>query len=386
MIRGWMALGALWLAGCGPNCIPGAICEIAGTGELGFNGEGLDALDTKLASPTSVLTDPQDRMMVVDYSNMLVRVLDDDGTLQSMVGKNVHSFSEIGADALDTPLENPVDASWGPDGLLYILAQHEGRVIRVGEDGRIELYAGSGVLADGPGGVPAVEAEMGYGGGMAWGPDGSLYVSDSTYSRVRRFTPDGSVEIVLGRHPVDPTDEVGEDTGDGGIVDDAPASLTAEGDLPAQGEEVRYPERLVVDAARDRLIVADTGNHRVVALDLQTGVSSVLAGTGQSGFAGDGGPATEAQLSGPVGVEVTADGSVIIADLNNDVLRLVTADGTIETVAGDRDGETPRSWGDPLEFPMRRPAGLAWTAEGDLLIAERGGHRVLRWVGAADAL
>jgi DNA-binding beta-propeller fold protein YncE len=348
-------------AGCEAPCAAGRICEVMGAGELGFNGDGLPASQTRLASPTSVRVDPDGRPVVVDYSNMRVRVLDDDGTVQTLVGDGTHAFSEPGRDRLATPLENPVDAAWGPDGLLYVLAQHEGRVIRVDAGGVIELYAGTGALADGLGEVPKEQAEMGYGGGMAWAPDGSLYVSDLSFSRVRQITPEGVVKVVLG-------------TGGAGLGELGYGPETA----------IAYPERLVVDAERGRLLVADTGNHRVLALDLASWQVELVAGAGQRGYAGDGGPAALALLSSPTGVEVLPDGGVLIADLNNDALRRVDAQGVIHTVAGD-GGESPRRSGAPLSFTLARPAGLAWGADGELLIAERSGHRVLRWRGEGEA-
>ncbi|MCB9761123.1 MAG: hypothetical protein H6739_14885 [Alphaproteobacteria bacterium] len=361
MIRATLA--TLLLAGCGPVCKEGRICAIMGTGELGFNGEDLDALETRLASPTSVLEDPDGHVVVVDYSNMRVRRLTEDGTIETLAGSGIHAYSEIGLDALDTPLENPVDAAWGPDGLLYILPQHEGRVIRVNDSGVIERCAGTGALGDIGDGGDALEAEMGYGGGLAFAEDGALYVSDLSYNRVRRVDPAGTIDTVLG-------------TGEGGMGD------------PGQGPEVavQFPERLVVDDARGRLLVADTGNHRVLAMDLETLAVEVLAGTGEPGWYGDGGPATEARLHNPTGVAVTPDGVVLIADLENDRLRAVSPSGDIETVAGQpRGGDL--SWSDPPEdFNMLKPAGLGWTSAGDLLIAERGGQRVLLWTGARDAL
>ena len=358
-----LVLGGLLTSGCVAPCEAGWACVVMGTGELGFNGDGLPGDQTRLASPTQVTVDPEGRIVVVDYSNMRVRLLDHDGLVTTWVGNGQHAYSEPGLDRRDTPLENPVDARWGPDGLLYVLPQHEGRVVRVNAAEEVERFAGSGVVADGPSGVPALQATMGYTGGMAFAEDGTLYISDATFSRVRRVGLDGTVETILGT---------------GG------ASL---GSTPGFGPEVAvaFPERLVVDDARGRLIVADTANHRVLAVDLTSLQVVTLAGTGTSGPGGEG-RAVDQTLSGPVGVEVTPDGTVLIADLDNDVVRAVSPAGEVRTVWGMAGASDPVGRATPDRFPLRRPAGLAWTPEGDLLLAERSGHRVLRWVGAMDAL
>lgn len=363
MIRAGLPLASLLISGCGPVCAPGRICVIMGSGELGFNGDGLPALETRLASPTSVGVGPDGRPFVADYSNMRIRALNPDGTIETLAGSGIHAYSEVGVHRLETPLENPVDAAWGPDGDLHIVPQHEGRVIRIGGDETVEACAGTGVVADTGDGGDALDAEMGFGGGLAFADDGTLYVSDNTFSRVRRVDLEGRIDTILGTGMA----------GDSG---------------PGHGPQVpiRSPERVVVDQARDRLLVADTQNHRVLSVDLTSLEVTVVAGTGERGDGGDGGPATEARLDTPVGLAVHRSGTVVISDLGNDALRAVGPDGDIVRIAGGAGSARSETSGLPLELSIRGPAGLAWSLDGDLLIAERAGHRVLRWMGADDAL
>jgi sugar lactone lactonase YvrE len=286
---------------------------------------------------------------------MRVRVVDEDNIIRTQVGDGFHAYSEVGAHPLDTPLENPVDIAWSPLGELCILPQHEGRVVCVDENNQIQRFAGTGVIADSGDGGAALDAEMGYGGGMVFAEDGTLFISDSSHSKVRRVLPDGSIDTVLG------TGEAG--SGPTGFGPDTP---------------IRFPERLAVDEDNRRLIVADTHNHRVLALDLDTLQATVLAGTGESGFSGDGGPAENASLNQPLGVTVGPDGGVLIADSRNHVIRYVDADGQIDTVIGT--GETTLSTRPDayLQFSVVGPAGMSWTTDGDLMVAEQLGHRILR--------
>lgn len=353
----------------GPLCEAGWICPVMGTGTLGFNGDGLPGLETRLASPTAVRESPDGHIVVVDYSNMKVRQIVSDGTVETLAGNGYHAYAEEGVPATESPLENPVDALWLPDGRLAILPQHEGRVVAVDEDGLIEVIVGTGFFGDSADGEEALDLSMGYGAGLAVASDGSLFITDLTFNRIRRVDPEGVLCNVLG-------------TG-------APGASHG-----GHGPEVplHFPERIVVDEARGRLLVADTDNHSVLALDLDTLAVTVLAGDGSEGWSGDGGSARSAQLSEPVGVEVRDDGTVLVAEVGNGVIRAVDPDGTIRTVAGQGPGVEPAADADPADgaepedFLLQGPAGLAWTAAGDLLIAERSGHRVLRWEGAADAL
>ena len=103
-----------------------------------------------------------------------------------------------------------------------------------------------------------------------------------------------------------------------------------------------------------------------------------LAGTGEAGFAGDGGPASSASLSEPTGL-AAEDGRIWVGDLGNGVVREIAPDGTIETVVSAGPDDAEGGVFDASEAPLRRPAGLATTATGELLIADRGAHRVFLW-------
>ena len=258
------------------ECGPSEVCIIAGTGDLGFNGDDQSARKTRLASPSAVYESPDGEVVVVDYSNMRIRTVDGEGNIQTTVGNGFHAYSEMGANPLDTPLENPIDMGWNLAGDLCLLPQHEGRVICVNGDNKIERYAGTGVIADGHDGGDALDADLGYGGGMVFTADGTLFISDSTFSRVRRITPDGTIDTVLG------TGSAG--TGEAGFGPDM---------------SIWFPERLAFDEGTQRLIVADTWNHRVIELDADTLEARILAGTGEGGFSGDAGPAAEAQFNFP---------------------------------------------------------------------------------------
>jgi len=352
-----LAWSALALTACSPPCEVGDVCALMGTGFLGFNGDGA-ADESALASPTAVREDPDGRPLVVDFSNMRLRVLDEADVVTTVVGNGLHAFSEPGADRLATPLENPIDARYGPDGLLYIAPLHEGRVIRIDDAGRVERVACTGTsLNEGGDGGSALDATMGFVGGLAFGPDGTLYVSDNSNHQVRAVQIGGEITTVLG-------------TGERGF------------DADGDGTQVRLNSPVMLQIVGDELWVVDAGNHRVAALDLATGQVRTVVGTGDEGYAGDGGPAEEATLSDPFGIATDGE-RVWIADLGNKVVREIAADGVISTViagSGEIDPEETRRVFDPLDAPVFSPAGLHVAEDGTLLLTDRGTHRVLRWV------
>ncbi|MFA6111637.1 MAG: hypothetical protein WDA75_22990, partial [Candidatus Latescibacterota bacterium] len=141
---------------------------------------------------------------------------------------------------------------------------------------------------------------------------------------------------------------------------------------PATLARLNRPTRICVDD-RGCLYIADTGNHRIRKVDTG-GIITTVAGTGQSGFGGDGGPAVLAQLQAPLDVAMTGDGSLYIADTGNYRMRRVGPDGMISTVAGVGTESLSHSWryagipaddGEPAtDVEVVRPSGVVSDGNG----------------------
>jgi sugar lactone lactonase YvrE len=134
------------------------------------------------------------------------------------------------------------------------------------------------------------------------------------------------------------------------------------------------PFDLAFDPAGN-LIFSDTYNHRICKIDARTQVISTVAGCGESGFDGDGGPATKAKLNQPYGVVVDGSGRIFFADRLNRRVRMIAPNGTISTLAGDGSGKYSGDGGPAPVAGLAEPNGLA-LKDGSLYITDVADHRV----------
>src|SRR5207249_2826957 len=218
--------------------------------------------------------------------------------------------------ATQAELWYPFGLAFDAAGNLYIAGGNDdtgnrgNRVRRISPAGIITTVAGSGKQAFSGDGGPATSAGMSAHDVVADSAD-NLYIADGANNRIRKVSASGIITTVAGGG--NPADGLG----DGG---------------PATSARLNGPVGITLDA-RGNLFIAEAGAHRV-RMVTPDGVIRTVAGTGKSGFAGDGGPATAAQLDRPKGLAVDDAGHLYIADVGNHRVRMMGPDGTIHTVAG----------------------------------------------------
>lgn len=147
---------------------------------------------------------------------------------------------------------------------------------------------------------------------------------------------------------------------------------------PATSAYLNTPQGICLDQSGN-LFIVEMLNHRVSRVDAATGILTVVAGTGVAGYSGDNGPATQAKLNYPESCAFGAAGNLFVSDTWNNVVRRIDAStGTITTVAGNGTGAFAGDGGPATAASLYYPAGLALDAAGNLYIADSGNYRIRR--------
>jgi sugar lactone lactonase YvrE len=350
---------------------PGRACVWAGTGDLGLNGDGLDRRETRLYWPVDLAFAPDGTPWLLDWNNHLIRTVQPDDTVVTVVGDfvgdgppDLSDLEEPGAPGEEVRLNHPTDLLFLPDGRMLFAAWHNHKLRRVDpETGLVFVVSGRGPGFAGDGG-PVGDALYNQPKAIAIDPDGAIFVLDQRNHRVRRIDPDGTIATVVG------TGTPG-DGGDGRDPADAELRFEAGGNPEPSGA-------LAIDAD-GILYVSDGLNHRIRRVDLVAGTITTIAGTGEPGYSGDGGPATAARLNNARDLELGPDGRLWIADTENHVIRALDLEtGVIETVVGTGAIGTAADGRAPLEVELRRPMGIAFDAAGDLYVADTFNSRIVK--------
>ena len=252
-----------------------------------------------------------------------------------------------GAPATGTPLRYPWGAVEDAKGDVYIADGRDNRILMVATDGTIHIIAGTGLQGFGGDGGPALNAQFNGPRGLCLDGKGGLYVADYGNSRVRLISLSaGTIKTVAGNGNY-------QWSGDQG-----PATLAG-----------IDPDDIALDSAGN-LYIADFFNNRIREVAAGTQIISTLAGQAVYGDAGDGGPASKAVLSGPLGVSVGAQGILYFADVFNNYVRQINLQtGVINVFAGNGNlglvDNAPAATS-PVAFPI----ATAVEADGNVLILE----------------
>ena len=296
------------------------IYTVAGNQANGYTGDGGPATLADLNYPQSAVKDSAGNLYISDLNNNVVRmVAAGTGIITTVAGNGIAGYSGDGGQATSAQLNDPGSLAVDTSGDVYIvdLANNVIRKVAAGT-GVITTFAGNSTATSLGDGGPATSANIGAPGEIAVDSSGNLYLAEPEYDTVRKVTAaTGIISTVAGSGAYGYA-------GDGG---------------PALSASFEFPRGVAVDSKGD-LYISDTGNNVIRRVDSTTGDISTVAGSGNavypnSGFSGDGGPATKALLNSPLGIAVDSAGNFYIADYYDNRIREVSAGGIINTIAGD---------------------------------------------------
>jgi uncharacterized protein (TIGR03437 family) len=324
----------------------GNISTVVGTGVLGFAGDGGPGNKAQVHQASGVAADSSGNLYIADSLNTRIRKLAG-GNISTIAGNGVYSYSGDGGAATSAQLFAPQNVAVDASGNLYIADTGNNTVREVSTKGVITTIAGTGTAGSSGDGGAATSAQLNGPRGIAVDSAGNIYVADTNNSRVRKIS-NGSITTYAG-------------SGTAGYAGDGGAAGSA---------ALNAPTGLALDKSGN-LYIADLANN-VIRKVSTSGTISTIAGSGTQGYSGNGGAATSARLSGPQDVAVDSSGNVYIADTLNSVVREVTANGTIQTVAGTGFAGYTGDGGLAVAAQFASPESVAVDSVGNLYIADSG--------------
>jgi hypothetical protein len=330
---------------------PGQINTVAGNGNPGFSGDGGPATDATVQQPYGVVVDSVGDLFIADIGGSRVREVNHaTGLITTVAGNGMAGYSGDGGQATAAELDNPAGLAVNSVGDLFIADSTNNRIREVNlTTGVITTVAGTGIDGYSGDGGQATAAQLGQPYGVAVDSAGNLFIADDANNRIREVNvSSGVITTVAGNG-------VSGYGGDGG---------------PATAAQLDYPTALAVDGAGD-LFIADRISNVVREVNSSTGVITTVAGNGTAGYSGDGGQATDAEISNPTGLAVDGFGDLFIADLANNCIREVKPlTGIISTVAGNGTYGYSGDGGQATAAELAYPADVAVDSAGDLFIAD----------------
>ena len=343
----------------GSNLPAGIISTIAGSGALGFAGDGGAATNASFYYPRGLAFDKTGNLFIGDYDNGRVRKVDTNGIINSVAGggpTDPYDVNGDGGPATNAAVAGPSGVALDSKGNLFIANSGTWRVRKVDTNGVIKTLAGGGhpncCLGDNG---PATNAMLLTPYDVAVDAADNVLIADTNDERIRKVNTNGIITTVAG-------------TGALGFSGDGDAATNA---------VFQNPTAITVDKAGN-LFIADSDNHRIRKVDTN-GIITTVAGNGvrdvygRGTYSGDGGAATNAGLNSPIDVAVDQAGNLLIADRNNNRIRKVDTIGIITTVAGNGSDYYSNADGVATNVPFADPTGVAFDADGNFIIASGSG-------------
>ena len=288
----------------------GIASAFAGSGAIGFSGDGGPATQAALNNPAGLAVDSSGNVYIADSTNNRIRMVSPDGIITTVAGSAVSTYTGDNGPATSAGLQFPLAVSLDPSGNMYIADTSHSVIRMVNPAGIISTFAGVGSAATGGDKGPANQAPLNQPAGVLADAHGNVYISDSGNDTVR-VVSGGIINQFAGDYAVGKT-------GDNGY---------------ALNALLNYPTGLTEDQAGN-VYILDQNNNRVRRVN-PAGIITNYAGSGLGGGAGDQGIATGASLA-PRAIFMDLQNNLYIADgTNNRIREVYASNGVINTIAGN---------------------------------------------------
>ncbi len=313
---------------------------------------GFPTAGVSLNSPFAVTVDRWGNVYIADTLNNVIREVDASGKASTIAGNGRAKYSGDRGPAASASLNHPGGIAVDAAGNLYINDENNFVIRKVNTNRVINTIAGNGKAGYSGDGGPATKAQIAGALGIAVDAAGNLYIADTGNCVIRKVNTKGVITTIAG-------DGAAAYRGDGG-----PAILAS----------LRYPTDVTLDDAGN-LYIADYYNGAVRKVGTDQFISTV-AGTGAQSYSGDGQLATSASLHGPVRVALDSAGNIYIETDGDGRIRQINSQHIITTIAGNGDYGDSGDGGPAVLASFRGPYGMAIDKGGKLYVADTGNSRI----------
>lgn len=274
--------------------------------------------------------------------------------ITTIAGNGIKGYNGDARLAVTAELSGPSGVFTDEEGNIYFTDMSNNRLRSINTAGFISTFAGNGIPGYNGDNIEADAATLNRPNGICMDNEGNVFIADWYNNRVRKIDHiTGKITTVAGNGMYGYNGE----------------------EILATSAKLAAPSDVVVDDDGN-IFIADHDNNRIRKITKATGKITTYAGTGTASYSGDGGPAKSASVYQPTGLSMDDQGSLIIVDHGNAVIRKVDAAGIITTIAGNNITGFGGDGLSALEASFDHPTGACYDAEGNLYIADQGNNRV----------